>query len=99
MVRFGTIYVSVVLLIADNVTGVGLSTSPLGLAAYVLEKFSTATNKGYRALGDGGLTKKLKMDDLLTNLMIYWTTNSMTSAARFYKENIKFNEMEAIMER
>ncbi|KAG9461417.1 hypothetical protein GDO78_016943 [Eleutherodactylus coqui] len=27
------------------------------------------------------------MDDLLTNVMIYWVTGSSTSSARFYKEN------------
>ncbi len=76
-----------------------MGTSPLGLAAYVLEKFSTGTNRAYRGFSDGGLTKKHKMDDLLTNLMLYWTTNSMTSAMRFYKENLKFDELQEVMER
>ena len=37
-----------------DTVGVGLSNSPLGLAAYILEKFSTWTNKSWRELHDGG---------------------------------------------
>ncbi|KAK6023462.1 hydrolase, alpha/beta domain protein, partial [Ostertagia ostertagi] len=33
-----------------------LNDSPIGLAAYILEKFSTWTNSDHRALADGGLT-------------------------------------------
>ncbi len=35
----------------------GLNDSPIGLAGYILEKFSTCTGKGNRDLPDGGLTK------------------------------------------
>uniref|UniRef100_A0A914W360 Epoxide hydrolase 1 n=1 Tax=Plectus sambesii TaxID=2011161 RepID=A0A914W360_9BILA len=37
---------------------------------------------------DGGLTKHFTLDDLLTNVMIYWITNSAGTSARFYKEGI-----------
>lgn len=40
-----------------NVLGVALTDSPIGLAAYILEKFSGGTNLTYRSLYDGGLTK------------------------------------------
>ncbi len=33
-----------------DTVGVGLNTSPLGLAAYLIEKFSTWTNREYRGL-------------------------------------------------
>ena len=49
-----------------------LMDSPVGLAGYILEKFSTWTNPAYRQLPDGGLTEKFDLDDLLTNVMIYW---------------------------
>lgn len=31
--------------------------------------------------------RKFSLDDLLTNVMIYWTSGSITSSMRFYKEN------------
>ncbi|CAJ0968291.1 unnamed protein product [Ranitomeya imitator] len=48
---------------------------------------STWTNQEFRNLEDGGLQRKYTMDDLLTNVMIYWVTGSITSSMRFYKEN------------
>jgi microsomal epoxide hydrolase len=71
-----------------DTVGFALNDSPLGLAAYILEKFSTWTNPAYRSLPDGGLTRHWSLDELLTNVMIYWTTGSIASSQRFYKENI-----------
>ncbi|XP_018429510.1 PREDICTED: epoxide hydrolase 1-like [Nanorana parkeri] len=70
-----------------DTVGSALNDSPAGLAAYILEKFSTWTNPDYRALEDGGLDRKYSLDDLLTNVMIYWVSGSITSSMRFYKEN------------
>lgn len=50
--------------------GVALSNNPIGLAAYILEKFSTWTNLAYRDLEDGGLEKYFSLDSLLDNLML-----------------------------
>lgn len=66
-------------------TGVALNDSPVGLAAYILEKFSTWTSTDYKSLPDGGLSR-FKIDELLDNVMIYWVTNSMTTAMRLYSE-------------
>ncbi|XP_037037452.1 juvenile hormone epoxide hydrolase 2-like [Bradysia coprophila] len=66
--------------------GIALSGNPAGLAAYLLEKFSTATNRDYRQMHDGGLTKDFHMDALIDNLMIYYLSNCATSAGRIYKE-------------
>ncbi|KAM4730112.1 epoxide hydrolase 1 [Anableps anableps] len=74
-----------------DTAGRGLNDSPVGLAAYILEKFSTWTNKKNRDLEDGGLERKFSLDDLLTNVMIYWTTGSIISSMRFYKENLSSN--------
>ena len=73
-----------------DTVGVGLSSSPMGLAAYIMEKFSTWTNPAWRELGDGGLETRTAMDRdrMLTNVMIYWVTNSITSSMRYYKENL-----------
>lgn len=38
-------------------TGRALNDSPVGLAAYILEKFSSWTNYEYRDLEDGGLER------------------------------------------
>lgn len=70
-----------------DTVGSALNDSPAGLAAYILEKFSTWTNPDYRELEDGGLNRKYSLDDLLTNVMIYWVSGSITSSMRFYKEN------------
>lgn len=37
------------------------------------------------------LCRKFSLDELLTNIMIYWTTGSIISSMRFYKENFKSN--------
>ncbi|KAM4633336.1 epoxide hydrolase 1 [Polymixia lowei] len=70
-----------------DTAGRGLNDSPVGLAAYILEKFSTWTDNSFRNLDDGGLTRKFSLDDLLTNVMIYWTSGCIISSMRFYKEN------------
>ncbi|XP_047430217.1 epoxide hydrolase 1 [Mugil cephalus] len=70
-----------------DTVGRGLNDSPVGMAAYILEKFSTWTCRDFRNLEDGGLTRKFSLDDLLTNVMIYWTSGCIISSMRFYKEN------------
>lgn len=69
-----------------DTVGVALRDSPMGLAAYMLEKFSTLTNTNYRYREDAGLTEKFTMNQLLDNIMLYWVTGCMTSAMRIYAE-------------
>lgn len=71
-----------------DTAGFALNDSPVGLAAYILEKFSTWTNKDYRDLDDGGLERHFSLDDLLTNVMLYWVNGCITPSMRFYKENM-----------
>ncbi|XP_047539262.1 juvenile hormone epoxide hydrolase-like isoform X1 [Vanessa atalanta] len=66
--------------------GVALSDSPTGLAAYILEKFSTWTQLSNRKATDGALTKQFSRDQLLDNLMVYWSSNSITTSMRLYAE-------------
>lgn len=58
----------------------GLSDSPAGLAAWIVEKF--------RAWSDcnGDVESRFTRDELLTNVMIYWVTNTAASAGRLYRE-------------
>ena len=55
-----------------------LNDSPAGLAAWVLEKFEAWSDRGLDAF---------TLDDLVTNLTIYWVTQSAGSAARYYYDN------------
>lgn len=62
--------------------------NPVGLAAYILEKFSTGSKPQYRDLEDGGLYREFPKDTLLDNLMIYYLSNSFTTSARLYAETL-----------
>lgn len=79
-----------------DTVGIGLQDSPAGLAGYIVEKFSTWTNNSYKDLYDGGLTKKFTLDEILTNIMIYWSTGTITSSMRFYKETISNTRLQKI---
>jgi len=63
--------------------GYGLADSPAGLAAWIVEKFRTWSDCG------GDVEKRFTKDELLTNVMIYWVTNSITSSTRLYYETMK----------
>ena len=59
----------------------GLSDSPVGLAAWIVEKFRSWSDQ------DCELDKKFGNDELLTNIMIYWITNTIGPSAHRYFEN------------
>ncbi len=63
--------------------GVGLNDSPAGLAAWIVEKFRTWSDC------DGDVESQFSRDELLTNVMIYWVTQSITSSARLYYESMR----------
>ncbi|KAK7865184.1 hypothetical protein R5R35_012042 [Gryllus longicercus] len=69
-----------------DTVGVSLRDSAVGLAAYILEKFSTWTDKDWRSLPDGNLEKKFSLTNLLDNVMIYWVSGSITTSMRLYSE-------------
>ena len=60
----------------------------LGLASYILEKFSTWTNKAGRQVEDGNLLEFFTLDDLLNNVMVYWINGNIIPSQRYYKENL-----------
>ncbi|CAF1478821.1 unnamed protein product [Didymodactylos carnosus] len=67
--------------------GYGLNDSPIGLASYILEKFSIGSNNQTEidSSSNSGLSR-FTLDQLLTNIMIYWTTETITSSIRLYYE-------------
>jgi pimeloyl-ACP methyl ester carboxylesterase len=67
--------------------GYGLNDSPSGLAAWIVEKFHGWTDMPQGAEGD--LDQYFTKDELLTNISIYWFTNTITSSTRIYYENGK----------
>ncbi|EAL40266.2 AGAP008686-PA [Anopheles gambiae str. PEST] len=73
--------------------GTALQNNPVGLAAYILEKFSTWTNPANRNLQDGGLEQHYSLDALLDNVMIYYLTDSITTSQRLYAESFSADEL------
>jgi len=61
--------------------GYGLTDSPSGQAAWILEKFWAWTDC------DGHPENILGRDELLDNVMLYWVTASAASSARLYWES------------
>lgn len=61
--------------------GYGLTDSPSGQAAWILEKFWAWTDC------DGHPENILTRDELLDNVMLYWVTASAASSARLYWES------------
>lgn len=59
----------------------GLNDSPTGLCAWVVDKFWAWSDHG------GDLESSFTKDELLTNVMIYWTTETMPSSVRIYFES------------
>ncbi len=58
----------------------GLNDSPAGLAAWIVEKFRTWSDC------HGDVESSFSKDQLLTNVMIYWITQSINSSTRLYYE-------------
>src|SRR5215469_15535213 len=57
-----------------------LNDSPAGLAAWIVEKFRTWSDCG------GDVERRFSKDQLLTNVTIYWVTESINSSTRLYYE-------------
>ncbi len=58
----------------------GLNDSPAGLAAWITEKFYTWTDCR------GDIESRVTKDDLLTNIMLYWVTQTINSSFWLYYE-------------
>ena len=60
--------------------GFALNDSPVGLCAWITEKFRTWSDC------DGAVENAYTKDQLLTNIMIYWVTQTINSSTRLYFE-------------
>jgi len=61
--------------------GVALGDSPAGLLAWIVEKFRAWSDC------DGDPENIFTRDQLITNVMLYWVTETITSSARLYWEH------------
>ena len=59
----------------------GLNDSPVGLAAWIVEKYRTWSDCG------GEVERRFTKDELLTNITIYWVTQTIGSSVRMYYDN------------
>ncbi|KAI5735163.1 hypothetical protein M8J77_015063 [Diaphorina citri] len=73
-----------------DTVGVGLTDSPAGLAAYIIEKFITWTHDDYTFLSRGPngavISDRVRLEDVLDDVTIYWVTQTITSSVRMYAE-------------
>ena len=60
----------------------GLNDSPVGLAAWIVEKFRAWSDC------DGDVEKRFSKDELLTHVMIYWVTQTIHSSMRNYYRDL-----------
>lgn len=61
----------------------GLNDSPAGLAGWIIEKFNAWSDNG------GNIENSFSKDELLTNIMIYWVTQTIDSSVKTYAENAR----------
>ena len=59
----------------------GLNDSPVGLAAWIVEKFRAWSECG------GDVERSFTKDELLTNVTLYWATQTINSSIRHYYES------------
>ncbi|MBA2458954.1 MAG: hypothetical protein H0V43_08395 [Gemmatimonadales bacterium] len=65
----------------------GLNDSPAGLAAWIIEKFSSWS--------DGDIEEVYGLDGLCANLALYWITGTIGSSVRLYAEAFADPEAQA----
>lgn len=65
----------------------GLADSPVGLAGWLTEKFRAWTDC------DGEIRNAISWDKLLTNISVYWFTNTISSSIRTYYEDSHHPDM------
>ncbi|WP_235501265.1 alpha/beta fold hydrolase [Hydrogenophaga sp. Root209] len=72
-----------------------MTDSPVGLAGWLLEEFFAWSD------GDNELTQRFELDELLTNVSVYWFSGNVASTLRMYEENsrqpLRFDSGERII--
>lgn len=61
----------------------GLNDSPVGLCAWIIEKFNSWSDN------HGNIENVFTKDELLANVTLYWITQTIHSSMRIYNENSK----------
>ena len=61
----------------------GHNDSPIGLAAWIVDKFRVWSDC------EGEVERRFRKDDLLTNVMVYWLTETIASSARLCYEDVR----------
>lgn len=61
--------------------GLGLNDSPVGLASWIIEKFYAWSDT------KGNIENSFTKDELITNIMIYWVTQTINTSIRTYAED------------
>jgi len=60
----------------------GLNDSPAGLAGWIVEKFRAWSDC------DGDVERRFSKDELLTNIMLYWVTQTIRSSFGYYRDTM-----------
>ena len=68
-----------------NTLGAGLNDSPVGLAAWILENFYSLSDC------NGNVESRFTKDELLTNISLYWHTQTVPSSFKIYFDTIHAN--------
>jgi hypothetical protein len=71
----------------------GLMDSPAGVAAWLVEKFQSLSDC------DGDVETRFAMDELLTNIMVYWTSGTIGSSFLPYYDFTQASVMRWILEK
>ncbi|CAG9787809.1 unnamed protein product [Diatraea saccharalis] len=72
--------------------GVALTDSPVGLAAYIIEKMAICSNRDQLNTPHGGI-ENLNIEDVLDTITIMWANNCVVTATRIYAEGFKHPEV------
>ena len=67
---------------ANGSLAFALNDSPLGLAAWIVERRRAWSHC------EGDVERRFSKDDLLTTLSLYWLTETIGTSMRFYKESM-----------
>ncbi|KAG2221486.1 hypothetical protein INT45_008811 [Circinella minor] len=71
----------------------GLNDSPVGLLAWILEKFHNWAAHPAGKESTEGLPDTITVDEFLTHVTLYWLTKSMPGSTRLYYENWNSTEL------
>ncbi len=71
-------------MLAPSTLGYGLADSPVGMLAWLLERWMKWSDNG------GDIYTVFTRDDLLTHATIYWTRNAIASSIRTYANNNRY---------